>query len=723
MKKQENRKYINRELSWLAFNQRVLDRAMMDEMPLLERVKFLAISAANLDEFMTVRMGGLEIVRQSGAEMTDICGMSATEQLNEIRARVDEMNKAQAKCLADELEPQLAQSSITRMQEKDLSENQIEYLRNLFQEELVSTIAPVAVAAGDEFPLLTGARLCLCVRIQNGGQLKPINDHLDGELPDPSGLPEPDDRFVLVPLGRSLARMLTIPADQGFQYILLEDVVRLFLGQLLENQNIVEVTPFRVIRNGDLVLEEDGLADLLSGMQEVLAARRYSQCVRLELETGCSDETLHFLQKAVGLDSDQVGSISGPLGLSDYFSLAGIHGFNDLKDDPWPAHPAPQFERGSDMFKTISSSDQLLFHPYQSYDPVIQFINNAADDPKVIAIKQTLYRASKNSKIVEALERAAGNGKHVTVIVELKARFDEARNIEWARRLEHAGADVIYGVRGLKTHAKLCIVVRREPVGIRRYVHFGTGNYNEATSRLYTDFSLFTCDDQLAMDAVHLFNAITGLSVPQTLVKLSAAPINLRERVMELIHVEIENAQQGAEAWITAKVNSLSDKQIIDALYKASQAGVKIRLNVRGICCLIPGKKGLSENIEVVSIVDRLLEHARVFHFHHGGEELAYLSSADWMSRNLNKRVELMVPVEEPQCKARVLESLRTCFSDNVSAFKLGSDGQYKQVTRKRKKGLKRSQEILYREAGELYAAHTNPRTTVFQPHVPGQEH
>ena len=723
MKSQKNKKYINRELSWLAFNQRVLDRAMMEDVPLLERVKFLAISAANLDEFLTVRVGGLEIVRRSGSAISDICGMSADEQLNRIRDRVKKMNRDQAACLAEQLEPQLAKKSIVRMREKDLSDSQIEYLRNFFQEELLSTIAPVAVSGADAFPLLTGARLCLCVRVQNGNQLKSADDPSKEKQQQSQRLPEPDSRFVLVPLGRSLPRLLTIPADQGFRYILLEDVVQLFLSDLLENQNIIEVSPFRVIRNNDLILEEDGLADLLSGMQEVLAARRYSQCVRLELAADASDEMLHFLRTSVDVDPDQVGSISGPLGLADYFSLAGIQGFNNLKDVAWPAHPVPEFERGADVFKTIAASDQLLFHPYQAYDPVVKFINDAADDPKVIAIKQTLYRASKNSKIVEALERAAGNGKHVTVIVELKARFDEARNIEWAQRLEHAGADVIYGVRGLKTHAKLCIVVRREAVGIRRYVHFGTGNYNESTSRLYTDFSLLTCDDQLAMDAVHLFNAITGLSVPQTLVKLSAAPINMRERVMELIQVEIENAQQGAEAWITAKVNSLSDKQVIDALYKASQTGVKIRLNVRGICCLVPGKKGLSENIEVISIVDRLLEHARVFHFHHGGEELAYLASADWMSRNLNKRVELMVPVEDPDCKARVLDSLRTCFSDNVSAFKLNSDGEYQEVTRKRKKGLKRSQEILYQEAGDRYAAHTNPRTTVFQPHVAGDDH
>ena len=722
MKNQKTKKYINRELSWLAFNQRVLDRAMMDDVPLLERVKFLAISASNLDEFLSVRVGGLEIVRRSDTAITDICGMSASEQLDKIRDRVNQMNQDQAKCLAEKLEPQLSEKSIVRMREKDLSDTQIDYLRNLFQEELLSTIAPVAVSGGDEFPLLTGSRLCLCVRIKNGSQLKPVNDQSGSTSEADPKLPEPDSRFVLVPLGRSLPRLLTIPADQGFQYILLEDVVELFLSELLEDQKIIEAAPFRVIRNNDLALEEDGLADLLSGMQEVLAARRYSQCVRLELATDASDEMRHFLRKAVDVEQDQVGSISGPLALADYFALAGIQGFNDLKDPAWPAHAAPEFERGADMFKTIAGADQLLFHPYQSYDPVVQFINDAADDPKVIAIKQTLYRASKNSKIVEALERAAGKGKHVSVIVELKARFDEARNIEWAQRLEHAGADVIYGVRGLKTHAKLCIVVRREAVGIRRYVHFGTGNYNESTSRLYTDFSLFTCDDQLGMDAVHLFNAITGLSVPQTLVKLAAAPINLRERLMELIQVEIENAQQGAEAWITAKVNSLSDKQLIDALYKASQAGVKIRLNVRGICCLVPGKKGLSENIEVVSIVDRLLEHARVFHFHHGGEELAFLASADWMSRNLNKRVELMVPVEDPDCKLRVLDSLRACFSDNVSAFKLNSDGEYQEVTRKRKKGLKRSQEILYREAGDRYAAHTNPRTTVFQPHVAGED-
>lgn len=708
----KSKTYFNRELSWLCFNQRVLDLASSQQTPLLERVKFLAISASNLDEFLAVRVGGLEMVDQSLSTVTDISGLSAGEQLQKIRKRIKKMNQDQAECLV-QLEQLLAENSIVRLRGEDLTDVQHSYLRQIFNEEIMSAVAPVAINPDGEFPLLTGARLCLCVRLRDGQQLKPVEPNPDVERPPSENL----WRYVLLPLGRSLSRFWTIPSDEGFRYLLLEDALQLFVDGLFENQEVAETTAFRVIRNGDLALTEDGRADLLSGMQEVLKARRYSECIRLEIDESASDETRSFLQRAVGVADEKVCRLKGPLGLSDYFNLAGIQGFNHLKDEPWPSHPAPDFERGVDIFKTIAACDRLLFHPYQSYDPVVKLINVAADDPNVVAIKQTLYRASKNSKIVAALERAAENGKNVTAIVELKARFDEARNIQWARRLENAGVDVIYGVYGLKTHAKLCIVVRREPSGIRRYVHFGTGNYNEATARLYTDFSLFTCDDQLCLDAVHLFNAITGLSVPQTLSKLSAAPIDMRERLLELIQVETETARSGAEASITAKFNSLSDQGMIDALYDAAQAGVKIRLNVRGICCLVPGKKGLSENIEVISVVDRLLEHARVFHFKHGGSDLVFLSSADWMGRNLNNRVELMVPVEDRDCKSRLLKSLETYFLDNVSAHRLQSDGKWEAVTRKRKKGLFRCQQHLYEEAGKLFAAHTNPRTTVFLPH------
>jgi polyphosphate kinase len=379
----------------------------------------------------------------------------------------------------------------------------------------------------------------------------------------------------------------------------------------------------------------------------------------------------------------------------------------------------PEFAMGSDIFATIAAKDRLVHHPYQSYDCVVNFIRTAAEDDRVIAIKQTLYRTARDSEIAKALEYAAAKGKDVTCIVELKARFDEARNIEWARRLEASGIDVIYGVKGLKTHAKMCLVVRRETTGVQRYMHFGTGNYNEATARIYGDVSLFTCDEQLGIDAVHLFNAITGLSVPQTMGKIAAAPINLRETFLELIQLEIENAKQGGKAEIRVKVNSLVDREIIDALYSASEAGVKIMLNVRGMCCLLPGKKGFSENIQVVSVIDRFLEHSRIFYFFQGGDEKMFISSADWMGRNLDRRVELLVPIEERDCKNRLLKILNCYFHDSESAKELKSDGSYADVSVKKKKRI-RSQQWLYEEAGEIFRAINHPKTTVFQPHRPG---
>jgi len=491
----------------------------------------------------------------------------------------------------------------------------------------------------------------------------------------------------------------------------------MFLSEFFGEQEIVEWNTLRVTRNGDVDLEEDGRADLLIGMQAMLEARRKSQCVRLEVSASTSLEMRTFLQNSIDVQDSDIYSIRGPLGLSDYFSLAGLRGFPKLNDANWPAQPSPEFSSAESIFQTISSGDRLLCHPYQSYDPIVQFIKAAANDPSVIAVKQTLYRTSESSEIAKALCLAAEQGKHVTVIVELKARFDEARNINWANELADAGVDVIYGVRGLKTHAKMCLVVRREPAGIKRYVHFGTGNYNESTAKLYSDVSLFTCDEKLGRDSVHFFNAITGLSVPQTLEKLIAAPINLRESLLEMIQVETESAARGNSAAITAKVNSLVDKEIIDALYLASQSGVKIRLNIRGICCLVPGKKGLSENIRVISVVDRFLEHARIFHFHHGGDERIFISSADWMGRNLDRRIELMVPVLDKNCKSRLIKILRTYFDDNLAANELQSNGDYVPVTKNRKKKDFRSQLHLHQEAHQIHNAQTDPKHTVFEPH------
>ena len=707
--------YFNRELSWLSFNQRVLDQASRSSNPLLERLKFIAITASNLDEFFMVRVGGLAMVADS-ATVLDINGWTPTQQLEKIRARVRQMYADQSECLLNELEPLLAEEGIERVEPGNLSKSDLKFLRNRFHEEMMSSLAPIAIENMETFPALSGARICMCVRLKNDFSSR-LGIPAEREATLDQVANRENDRYVLIPMGKSFARFQALPSKTGYRYMLTEDVVGMFLSDFFGEQEIIEWNTLRVTRNGDVDLEEDGRADLLIGMQAMLEARRKSECVRLEISDSTSLKMQTFLQNSIDVQEEDVYSIQGPLGLSDYFSLAGLRGFPRLKDANWPAQPSPEFSSAEGIFQTIARGDRLLYHPYQSYEPIVQFIQAAATDPDVIAVKQTLYRTSESSEIVKALCLAAENGKHVTVIVELKARFDEARNINWAKELADAGVDVIYGVRGLKTHAKMCLVVRREPTGIKRYIHFGTGNYNESTAKLYSDASLFTCDEKLGRDSVHFFNAITGLSVPQTLEKLIAAPINLRESLLEMIRIETESATRGNAAAITAKVNSLVDKQIIDELYLASQAGVKIRLNIRGICCLVPGKKGLSENIRVISVVDRLLEHARIFHFHHGGDERIFISSADWMGRNLDRRIELMVPVLDKNCKTRLTKILRTYFDDNVAASELQPSGDYVPVTKKRKKKDFRSQLNLHEEARQIHSAQTNPKHTVFEPH------
>ena len=720
MKKNKS-KYLNRELSWLAFNQRVLDQAFEEKVPLLERLKFLAISAANLDEFVMVRVGGLKLVEQQGSAKLDIAGLTPSQQLEQIGQRMQTMYETQTRCLS-ELEKELRDNGIIRLRPEDLSDTQREYLARQFETELSAAAAPLAVENSYGFPMLAGTRLCLCVKLKADPEqiISPNQSVLPNSETEETERPAKSQvRYALVPLGRALSRIWSVPGSESFSYMFLEEVFGMFLSDMFGGQEVIEWAPFRVTRNGDVEIDEDNREDLMIDMQEMLKARETSQCVRLEISASASRELTEFLCKAVGLDDrgNDVFAIEGPLALKDLFAICGMKGFNHIKDVPWPPQPVLELTRRANLFSQIATEDRLLIHPYQSYDPVVEFVRAAAEDPQVISIKQTLYRASENSAIATALEDAAVAGKHVTCIVELKARFDEARNIQWAKRLELAGVDVIYGIQGLKTHAKVCIVVRKERTGIRRYVHFGTGNYNESTAKLYSDISLFTCDEQLGMDAVHFFNAITGLSVPQTLGKLSAAPINLRETLLEMISIEIENQKKEGAGLIIAKLNSLVDKEIIDALYDASRAGVEIRLNVRGICCLLPGKKGISENITVISIVDRLLEHARVFFFRHGGDDRVFISSADWMGRNLDRRVELLVPVENDQAKRRLIGMLDAYFADNTNASSLQDDGDYQRVAASLKKKRQfRSQEALYQEAHQIYQAFADRRTTVFDP-------
>jgi polyphosphate kinase len=691
-------KFFNRELSWLEFNQRVLDEARDESLPLLERLKFLAITASNLDEFFMVRVGGLRVLVEQGITATDPAGMTAAEQLAAISRRAHEMIAQQQACFLD-LEQKLAEAGIRRCKSQDLSERQAKAVEQVFESEIVCVMTPRAIRAGEDFPLLVNHMLHVAVQL----------------APDATSDGQP--RLALIPLGRSLPRFFTLgAADRGYSYVLLEDVVVRMVHRFFPGEHVLGHAVFRITRNADFTLRDDLATDLLAGMESILTARKHGDCVRLEVAADSSEGLLATLTKALSVGSDEIFQTTAPLDLGAFMPLADLAGFDALKYEPWPPQPAPELEQGVKMFEILAHRDVLLFHPYESFDPVLRLIEEAAADPDVLSIKQILYRTSRKSPIVAALGRAAQRGKYVTVIVELKARFDEARNIEWARKLEESGVQVIYGVKGLKTHAKTCIIVRREPHGVVRYMHFGTGNYNELTAKIYSDASLLTSNEELGADAVTFFNAITGYSQPQRYRKIEAAPTGLRQRLLELIEGETTRKQQGQKAFIDAKINSLADPELINGLYAASQAGVPVRLNVRGICCLRPGVPELSPTISVVSIVDRYLEHARILHFHHGGDELVFLSSADWMPRNLDRRIELLVPVEDPAAKSRLIANLHTYFEDNVKARVLQADGSYIRIKAGRKR-RRRSQELLHEEAVSRVRESQQAQTTTFEPH------
>lgn len=691
-------RYFNRELSWLEFNQRVLDEARDRKIPLLERMKFLAITASNLDEFFMVRVGGLQILLDGGITRPDPAGLSPAAQLEKIRVRARRMIEEQYRCFMSEIEPGLAERGIQRVRPDQMNERQSQVAAQVFLNDIYPILSPMATTSREDFPRLINHTLNVCVRL----------------APDEEHGPEP--RFAIVPFGRLSRRFLTLYSEGGYSYTLLEDAVEMFAENFFPGEEVLECVPFRLTRNADIAVRDDTAADLLSDMQELLDARKSSDCVRLEVAATVSSSTLRFLESVLDVRDEDVYKLPGPLALSDFMQLTELSGYDQLKYEPWPPQPSPAVDPTIGMFDIIARRDVLLSHPYDSFDPVVRLIEEAADDPDVLAIKQTLYRTSRNSPIVLALARAAKRGKYVTVIVELKARFDEARNIEWARQLEQADVQVIYGVKGLKTHAKLCLIVRREPHGIQRYMHFGTGNYNEVTARLYGDISLMTCNEELGNDAISFFHAITGYSQPKRYRQIDAAPLGLRDRLLEMIEAETKRKQQGQRAHIVAKVNSLADPQIIDALYTASAAGVPIKLNVRGICCLRPGVPGLSENITVVSIIDRFLEHARILYFYHGGDERVFISSADWMPRNLDRRVELLVPVDETVARRRLISILDTYFRDTRKARVLSPDGSYESLSRGKKKNIA-AQELLYREACDAVRRAKQAHPTTFEPH------
>ncbi len=694
---------LSRELSWIEFNFRVLEQAEDDSLPPLERLKFAAITASNADEFFMVRVGGLKWLQRQGEGRPDPAGLSVADQLSRISARMHSMVERQHLCLQKDIEPLLRKGGIRRLRMEELNAAQLRHVEALFDDFIFPVISPVAVKPDDEFPLLAGLGIALYVRLEG--------------TPEEGG-----SRHALVAVPKGLARFLTLPGEASFSYILLEEVIRTYVARLFPGVRVLECAAFRITRNADMSVREDLAGDLLEQMREVLTERKESDCVRLEIEKRASKEAVAFLKAALKVEDADIYAVSGPLDLGAFFRLAGLSGYDALKIEPWSPQAVPEAPPTESIFDTLKRGNLLLFHPYESYDPVMRLLQEAAEDPNTLAIKQVLYRVSENSPVVAALMRAAERGKHVTALIELKARFDEARNIDWADALARAGAQVIYGVKGYKTHAKICVVVRREPEGVVRYTHFGTGNYNEKSARLYSDVSFMTCEEDYGADASVFFNTLTGYSQLVKFRKIEAAPLGIRPRLLELIGAEAERSRQGEAAGIEAKMNSLADPELIEALYKASQAGVKIRLNVRGICCLRPGVKGMSENIRVVSVVDRYLEHARIFRFHNGGDPELFISSADWMPRNLDRRIELMIPVEDKGSAEKLSQILTTCLADTKQAWQLLPSGAYERRRPDSRHPALRCQAAFQKRAEAQASAAVQQQAPVFEPQRPAEQ-
>ncbi len=694
--------YLNRELSWIEFNQRVLNEALRDDLPLLERVKFLAITASNLDEFFQVRIGSLMLMRRSGRKTPDASGLTPARNLAVLRQRILKMSADQYSLLTGRLVPALMKSGIHPLEVKDLTDSQKAQTAATFEDAIFPLLTPLAVDPTSAPPNIPGLHVIVACRL------------LDQE--------NQTIRHALISMPEILGRRIHVAAEGGAHaFVLIEDLVAAHANMLFPGETVTATTAFRVTRNGDIAVQEEDAIDLAGEMEDVLTARRFADTVRLELRSDAPRDLVRMIQTVTGAAPQEVYRVDGPPGLASFMELAFLSDFDHLRDSDWPAQNSPAITPGASMFETIASNDLLLFHPYESFEPVLRLIEQAAEDPDVIAIKQVLYRTARKSRIIDALIKAAENGKHVTALVELKARFDEARNLDRADELQRAGAQIVYGVKGLKTHAKICLIVRRESGHLRRYVHLGTGNYNEATSKLYTDLSYLTCKPEYGNEASLFFNAVTGRSKLLRFQRLVPAPTAMKRTLLDLIAGEAERAEQGLPARIIAKVNSLQDPDIISALYRASQAGVEIRLNVRGICCLKPGDPKYSKNIEVISVIDRFLEHARLFYFHQGGDAEIYISSADWMTRNLEKRVELMIPIEEAALKRRLLRILEAYFQDNTQASQILPDGTSQRLNRAKGQKAFRAQEYFYQQARKAAKAREHERAMTFEPHVPAE--
>jgi polyphosphate kinase len=692
----DSSRFINRELSWLAFNERVLEEAADQAVPLLERVKFAAIAAANLDEFFMVRVASLRQAVADDDAAPDLSGLTAARQLSAIGERVHTFVASLYALVANQLQPALASRAIRLLAYADLTAGQHAALGRFFAEGVLPVLTPLAIDVSRPFPFLSSLSLNIAVVLDAAPN-------------------ETEHRLAIVQLPSGLARLVPVPAADGHAFVLLEEVITAHLPQLFPGQSILEAAVIRLARDAELEFDDEGGRTHLERVEREVRRRRHSGVVRLEVHASTSPALVDLIARQLDVPADAVYAVPGPVDLRVLMGFAELEGFEELRDSPLQPVDVLAGEQ-RDLFSVLDQHDVLLHHPYDAYDPVTALLSQAADDPDVLAIKQTLYRTNVGSRLIASLQRAAERNKQVTVVVELTARFDEERNIQWARALEEAGAHVIYGTRGYKVHAKICLIVRRTPQGLRRYVHLGTGNYNERTARVYTDFGLLTTSRAIAEDASAVFSTLTGYSDPPRLKKLVMAPTGLRQRFLRLIDRERRRAGAGQPAEIVAKMNSLIDEEIITALYTASRAGVRVRLNVRGICALRPGMVDVSETIEVVSVVDRFLEHSRVYYFLNGGDDEVYLASADWMTRNLDKRVEVMFPIEEAEHKAKVLHALRAMFRDTVKSRWLGADGIYRRRPPGPGEPRFRVQDALQDDARRAAAIAGDGRGIVFRP-------
>lgn len=667
--------YLNRELSWLQFNKRVLQEAVDDSNPLLEKLKFLAITSSNLDEFFMIRVAGLKHQTENNITRRDIASMTPAEQIESISETCQQLVARQYVYLKDIL-GMLQKEGLSFVKPEEITSEQMKWLESYVEREIFPVVTPMAVDSSHPFPFLASKSLNIAMLLERNERDSLVDEENDIDI-----------KTAIVPVPSVLPRIIRLPDDgknsKMHYFIFLEDVLMHYAARLFIGYDLLEARAFRITRDADLYIDEEDAQDLLVEVERQLKKRQRGAAVRIEFEMGTSRFMRRFMTQEMNLAKEDMYEIDGPIDMTVFFGFCGMKGYDYLRykeahpHTPWSMIELKR-EGKTNIFDMIREKDILIHLPYESFDEsVVEFMSAAANDKNVLAIKQTLYRVSSSSPIVQALEKAVQNGKQVTVLMEVKARFDEANNILMARRLEKAGAHVIYGLVGLKTHSKCTLVVRREKDGIRRYVHIATGNYNASTAKLYTDIGLLSCNDKLGVDASAFFNLLSGYSDPPIWDSFIVAPINLRERCLQLIDREIEFARNGEAAHMIAKMNSLLDKEIIDKLYEASQAGVKIELIVRGICVLIPEIPGISDNITVRSIVGRFLEHSRIFWFRNGGREEIYIGSADWMPRNLNDRVELMIPISDDSLKQRIKEMILLQLADNQKAYLMQSNGTW----------------------------------------------